>query len=188
MWIPEAIETERLVLRRFSLADAPRVALLAGEVEIAQTTLHIPHPYTVGAAESWILSQWNDMEHGLVFAITLLQAEGVIGAIGLHDINKEHHRAELGYWIGKPYWNRGYATEVGRAVIKYGFEALDLNRIYAMHFWKNPASGRVLQKIGMKHEGRLPQHVRKWEVFQDCELYGILKHEYEHPELYDTRK
>ena len=84
-------------------------------------------------------------------------------------------RAELGYWIGKPYWGQGYCTEAARATLDFGFEQLGLNRIFAHHFARNPASGRVMQKIGMTREGRLRQHVKKWDAFEDLELYGILK-------------
>ena len=83
--------------------------------------------------------------------------------------------AEMGSWIGKPYWNQGYATEAAKAIIKQGFEVMKLNRIHAHHFARNAASGKVLLKIGMKHEGTLRQHVVKWDKFEDIELYGILK-------------
>jgi [ribosomal protein S5]-alanine N-acetyltransferase len=85
----------------------------------------------------------------------------------------------LGYWIGKPYWGRGFCTEAARAVLRYAFTELGLNRVHAYHFHHNPASGRVLQKIGMTHEGLLRQHVKKWGQFIDNELYSILRSEFE---------
>jgi RimJ/RimL family protein N-acetyltransferase len=90
-------------------------------------------------------------------------------------IEGKFRRAELGYWIGRPYWGNGYCTEAGQAILEYGFQALNLNRIHAYHFKRNPASGRVMQKFGMKHEGTSPQHIMKWGVFEDVELYGILR-------------
>jgi ribosomal-protein-alanine N-acetyltransferase len=93
-------------------------------------------------------------------------------------IRRRHARAELGYWIGKRFWNDGYCTEASRAVVRYGFEALGLERILARYPPRNPASGRVMQKLGMVHEGRLRKHVRKWGQFEDLELYGILRKEY----------
>ena len=101
-------------------------------------------------------------------------ASTLIGAVGLR-LELDDRRAELGYWIGKPYWNQGYCTEAARAAIQFGFEQLELNRIFANHFVRNPASGRVMQKLGMVYEGRLRQHVKKWDAFEDLELYGILK-------------
>jgi RimJ/RimL family protein N-acetyltransferase len=112
------------------------------------------------------------------FAITHREKGFLIGGIGLNNINKEHENAELGYWIGKPYWGKGYCTEAARTVLKYGFEVMRLNRIHANHYTRNPASGRVMQKIGMKHEGHLRQHVKKWGKFEDSEVYGILRSEY----------
>ena len=114
-----------------------------------------------------------------VFAVTLRSEKTLIGSVGL-KIHREDRRAELGYWIGRPYWNQGYCTEAARAALEFGFRQLGLNRLFAHHFARNPASGRVLQKIGMTREGRLPQHVRKWDAFEDLELYGVLKGQWRH--------
>jgi len=172
------IETERLVLRSFTLADAPDVQRLAGDRDIASTTLNIPHPYEDGMAEQWIGKHQEKYEEGeLVFAIVLRSDQSLIGAIGL-NVNQQHDNAELGYWIGKPYWNQGYCTEAAEAVVRYGFEVLGLNRIHASHLKRNPASGRVMQKIGMTNEGCLRQHVKKWRVFEDVEKYGLLKSDF----------
>jgi [ribosomal protein S5]-alanine N-acetyltransferase len=84
----------------------------------------------------------------------------------------------MGYWIGKQYWGHGYCTEAAGAVVKYGFDVLRLNRLYAIHFTRNPASGRVMQKISMKHEGHLRQDQKRWGKFEDLEIYGILKSEF----------
>jgi len=174
------IETDRLLLRPFTLADAPDVQRLASERDIASTTLNIPHPYEDGMAEQWIEAHEERYEKGELanFAVVLRSDDSLIGSIGL-SINQQHADAELGYWIGKPYWNRGYCTEAAEAVVRYGFEVLGLKRICACHFKRNPASERVLRKIGMTHEGCLRQHVKKWGVFEDLEQYGILKSGYE---------
>ncbi|HSL71791.1 MAG TPA: GNAT family protein, partial [Longimicrobiales bacterium] len=100
-----------------------------------------------------------------------------LGAVGLR-IEQLHRRAELGYWIGVPYWSQGYCTEAARAVLRFGFEALELNRIHASYLARNPASGRVMQKLGMQYEGQLRQHVRKWDVFEDIVTYAILQSEF----------
>ena len=170
------LETERLVLRPFHAADAPEVMRLAGDAAIASTTMNIPHPYDLGMAEAWIGSHQEGFDEGRLvnFAITLREEDRLVGAIGL-VVAPAHAHAELGYWIGREHWNRGYATEAAQAVVRHGFEAVDLHRIHARHFARNPASGRVLQKIGMRHEGRQPQHVRKQDGFEDLELYGLLR-------------
>jgi [ribosomal protein S5]-alanine N-acetyltransferase len=89
------------------------------------------------------------------------------------------NQAELGYWIGKPYWGHGYCTEAAQAVLRYAFSDLAPVRVHASHFTRNPASGRVMQKIGMRHEGCRRQHVKKWDKTEDLEVYGILKLEWE---------
>ncbi len=170
------LETARLLLRPFRVADAADVQRLAGDFAVADTTLNIPHPYENGMAEKWIFNHrdWFERREQAIFAITLKMDGTLLGAVGLR-IQREDQRAELGYWIGKSYWNQGYSTEAARAVLGFGFEQLALNRIDAHHFVRNPASGRVMQKLGMTHEGCLRQHVRKWDAFEDLELYGILK-------------
>ena len=174
------LETERLLLRPFSLSDAADVQRLAGDFAIADTTQTIPHPYEGGVAEQWISNLAERFAQGKVatFAVVLKPQGTLIGAISLMEIEKGH-QAGVGYWIGKPYWNQGFCTEAGRAILRYGFEAWGLNRIHSCHFSRNPASGQVMRKIGMQHEGRRIQHGRKWDKFEDMELYGILKAEWQ---------
>ena len=174
------LTTTRLVLRACTLADAPEIQRLASDRDIASTTLRIPHPYEDGMAESWIATHQDsfDRGEGLSLGITLSSGGAIIGNIGL-TFNQAHDSAEMGYWIGKSYWNQGYGTEAAAAVLAYAFESLDLNRVYAAHYKRNPASGRIMQKIGMAYEGRLRQHVKKWEQYEDMEYYGILNSEYQ---------
>ena len=94
-------------------------------------------------------------------------------------INQEFEHAEMGYWIGKPYWGQGYAAEASLAVLAYGFDQLGLHRIWARHMRRNPASGRVMQKMGMLYEGCMCQHVKKWDEFEDVLIYACLKSECE---------
>jgi ribosomal-protein-alanine N-acetyltransferase len=173
------LETERLILRPFKQSDAEKVQELAGDKRIASTTLNIPHPYDDGMAEGWINTHEEKYKNGkgIVYAITSKDDGELIGAISL---NKpiDHHAAELGYWIGVPYWNNGYCTEAGKAVLKYAFQEVELNRVYALYLSRNPASGRVLEKLGMVHEGTLRKHVLKWGVYEDLEYVGILRSEW----------
>jgi RimJ/RimL family protein N-acetyltransferase len=168
------LETPRLILRGFVSADGPRVQQLAGDRAIAATTMNIPHPYPDGAAEEWIATHREtfDSGKGANFAVTLRSTGELIGGCGL-VIREIHKRAELGYYIGKQYWGNGYATEAAKAVIQYAFSR-GIHRVFAEHYHTNPASGRVLQKAGMKHEGTLRQHMIKWDQPMDCEVYGIL--------------
>ena len=173
------IDTERLLLRPFVMSDAKDIQRLAGDRAIADTTLNIPHPYEDGMAEDWISTHQPKFEAGELsnFAIVLQTSGELIGAIGLRIIPR-FERAELGYWIGRPYWKNGYCTEAGRAVLQYGFSVLKLNRIHASHLTRNPTSGRVMRKMGMANEGCARQHAKKWDRFEDLELYGILREQW----------
>lgn len=170
--------TLHLVLRPYSIWDAEDLQQLINDKDIASTMINIPHPYTLEDAIEFLgKREENYRETGsLQFAITH-KDDYFIGGIGL-SINKKHENGEIGYWIGKQYWGKGYCTEAAGAVVKYGFEVLGLNRIHATHMSRNPASGRVMQKIGMKYEGRLRQDRKKWDKFEDMELYGILRSDY----------
>jgi RimJ/RimL family protein N-acetyltransferase len=169
------LETDRLVLRPFARTDAPAVQALAGVRAIADTTLHIPHPYPEGAAAVWIATHeaaWA-AGTGVTYAMTERAGHALVGAIGL-VIVPDHACAELGYWVGVSSWNRGYCTEAARALLELGFGALALHRIQSRHLTRNPASGRVMQKIGMRLEGTLRDAVRKWDRFEDLDVYAIL--------------
>ena len=169
------LRTERLVLRPFTLDDAPAVQQLAGAYEVALNTLLIPHPYPEGAAEQWIATHQADFDEDRIMHFAIDDGQ-LAGAIGL--VFKGDGIAEIGYWLGVPFWRRGYASEAGREVMRYGFEELGLHRIFAMYFTRNPASGRVLQKIGMTYEGTLRQHLKKWDEYLDLACYGALREEW----------
>lgn len=179
MSLQPKIQTDRLLLRPFLFADAPDVQRLAGDRAIAATTLLIPHPYKDGMAEKWIATHAAGFADGklVVFAVTLPQTGELTGTVGM-TIDPVHARGELGYWMGKAYWNRGYCTEAAAAVVRYGFEFLGLNRVFANWLAHNPASGRVMEKIGMQREGRLAQHICKWGQFHDVEYFGITRKQF----------
>ena len=172
-----SLPTQQLLLRPFEPSDAPAVQRLAGSPEVALTTLNIPHPYPDGAAEQWIATHVPSWAQGrfLTLAITT-QLDGLVGAVSLH-LNATHRRGELGYWVGRPFWNRGYATEAAAAMMDYGFTQLGLNRILARHLTRNPSSGRVMAKLGMKLEGIQRQHMLVRGTFEDIAVHAILESE-----------
>jgi RimJ/RimL family protein N-acetyltransferase len=172
--------TVRLRLRPFGLADARDVQRLAGAREVFATTLLIPHPYPDGAAESWISTHAPRFAEGsgLDLAIVPKEGPGIIGAIGLTVTAKAHRRAELGYWLGVPWWGRGLMTEAVKAMLAHGFETLGLERIEAHHFVGNAASGRVMAKAGMRHEGCHRRYAWKGDTAHDVEMYAALKGEW----------
>jgi len=179
MTVRRILETERLRLRPYNEADLSELIPLVGAREVAATTLRIPHPYTEQDARAFLLLA---QEPARIWLATTLRSDGrQIGGIGL-TVDEQHQHAELGYWLGVAYWGQGYATEAAREMLRYGFEDLRLHRIFASHFKHNPASGRVLRKVGMRYEGCQREHVLKWDQFIDSELYGILRREWENHE------
>lgn len=175
------LRTERLTLGLVQPGDAARISELAGRKEIARETESIPHPYPEEEAERVVGRMRRQVAAGeaAVFAIRLDEEEGaLIGMVGLHP-EPEHDRAGVGYWIGVPYWNRGFATEAAGEVLRWGFAERGIRRVYARSFARNDASRRVLEKLGMRREGVLRSHVRKGEEYVDVELYGLLRPEWE---------
>jgi len=173
------LETSRLILRPFCKDDAATVQQLAGERLVADTTLNIPHPYEDGMAEQWIDTHKPEFEAETLatFAIVLREGEQLVGAISLR-IDRELSKGELGYWIGAPYWNLGYASEAATAILEYGFSDLGLNRISAKHLGRNPSSGRVMEKVGMLLEGTARQDTMKWGKYEDLVSYAILREDW----------
>lgn len=178
---PPTLRTKRFLLRPLRLDDASAIHDLAGDHAVASTTRSIPHPYEMGMAESFISTQSAEFQAGksATFAICHGKTGDLQGCIGL-IFSPQDESAELGYWIGKPFWGNGYATEASIEVIRYGFETRNMNRIYGCHMQRNPASGRVLEKVGMKKEGFGRQAIKKFGRFEDVCYYAILSSEFHH--------
>lgn len=173
------LRTERLLLRPLEPADAPRVRELAGDRAVADTTGTIPHPYPDGAAEEWVSTREEGWRSGR-FVVWALVPDGeaeLVGVVSL-ALDLANARAELGYWIGAPYWGRGYATEASRAAITFGFRVVGLNRVEATYLTRNPASGRVMEKLGMRLEGVFRQQFRKWGIYEDIAQRAVLRSEW----------
>ena len=97
-----------------------------------------------------------------------------MGAISLLELSTAHARAEVGYWVGVPYWGLGYATEAVRRLIPYATEAYGVTRFLGRCLARNPASARVMEKAGLSYEGRLVKHVLKNDEYEDVLLYGLV--------------
>ena len=169
------LRTDRLILRELALEDAPSLQRLAGEWEVARMMLFIPHPYEDGMAEEWIATCRPAYEAGerMTWAVALREKGTLVGSITLH-LHPLHDNAELGYWIGRPYWGCGYATEAAENAVRYGFEELGLHRIHSSRFGSNHASGKVMRKVGMSRDGTRPEHYKKWGAYEDRVDYGLL--------------
>ncbi len=173
------LKTARLTLRPFNLDDAKDVQELAGDKRISDTTLFIPHPYPDGLAEEWITSHKKlcDEDKEIVWAVTIKESNALIGAISIHP-RPEFNKGEFGYWIGVPFWNKGYASEALKEILRFGFEELKLNKMFAHHFMNNPASGKVMLKNGLKEEGYLREDIIKNGEYIDLRIYSMLRNEY----------
>jgi [ribosomal protein S5]-alanine N-acetyltransferase len=173
------LHTERLLLRPLLPDDAEPLERLAGDRAIADTMISVPHPFTRRDALDWITA-YGDAAPGphRYFATCLSGAGELVGITALRDIDEEHAQAELSFWIGRAHWGRGLASEAAGAALQYAFEVLGLNRVTAFHMLRNPASGRVLGRLGFRQEGVLRQRVRKWGVFEDVAAYAVLREEY----------
>jgi len=173
------LHTPRLTLRPFEVQDAPIVQRLAGVAEVALTTQNIPHPYGDGVAEEWIAAHDPAWEAGKFLTLAMVCADDrLVGAVALH-LDLAHRRGELGYWVGVPFWNQGFATEAARALVDFSFHELGLNRIQARHMTRNPGSGRVMQKVGMRPEGIHRQHIVAHGKTEDIAMYAILREEWQ---------
>lgn len=144
-----SIETNRLILRALRMSDAPRIARFCGDPGVGRMLAMTPLPYLDVAAEGWIMITRARAPLGrdYVFAIDL-EGEGLIGAVGAHK--RDGDAFEIGYWLGRPYWGQGYATEALSGLVA---EARSLGTLQAGHFVDNPASGRVLRKAGFAYTG-----------------------------------
>ena len=141
------LKTERLVLRAPCGSDVPAIVRFAGDRRVAQNTARIPHPYGAEDAEQFIASIKRE-DGGVTFAIVLDSS-----LIGICGIDLRPDSAELGYWLGAPYWGRGYATEAVRAVIDHAFSELGHEVLLSGARVSNPASRRVLEKCGFQWTG-----------------------------------
>ncbi|MDH5163015.1 GNAT family N-acetyltransferase [Heyndrickxia oleronia] len=169
------ISTERLVLRLFQKSDAEAVTKLCNNYNIYKNTLYLPYPYTLEDALTWIghhLDHFN-ADKSYEFAITDKENGRVYGAIALSN-NKKFNNGELAYWIGEEFWGNGYATEAAQAILRFAFDEKKYHKVFARYFHSNQASGRVMQKLGMKKEGIFIDHVKKENQYVDLVYYGII--------------
>lgn len=184
--VKTAFVTRRFLYRPAGMQDATTMVKHLSNPLISKTTLHIPHPYTHADAETWIARNAKEIAAGTAYTFVIIPKgkKNMIGAIGLH-LTAEHSRAEAGYWVAVPHWNKGIATEALGGILKYGFEVLRLNKIFATHIPENAASGSVMVKSGMTKEGTLRSHYKKERKYITVIQYAITRREYKkqnHPQ------
>lgn len=174
---PPSLSTARLVLRSPTLDDAPAIAALAADRRIADTTATLPHPYTTADAEWFVRHVTRPEADAEVWVITRAVDGELLGMIGLHA-SDDPAIVELGYWIGVPFWGQGIATEAARAGVDHAFRDRAIEVVFADHLTRNPASHRVMEKLGMTVEGVRRRRVRKWGVLEDLCGHAILADEW----------
>lgn len=143
-----SLRTRRLVLRPVCLGDAADIARHADDRQIAEMTSRIPHPYSLGDAEAFLRGLGDER----VFAVLDRATGTFIGVVGL-EAAASPGTVELGYWIGRPFWNRGYATEAAQAMLDHAFDTLDQDEVEVRCRVVNGASRRVIEKCGFAYRG-----------------------------------
>jgi len=181
MKTPHILETSRLRLRHIRFTDAPFIQLAAAERSVSDTMISIPHPFPEGEGERYVKRSIREIKNGksMAFVLELKEERKLCGMIEIREIERDHSQAELSFWLSSSCWGQGYMSEGVEGILHYGFEKLNLNRFYAYHMLRNPASGRVLEKNGFRREGILRQRVRKWGKFEDVALWAILRQDWQ---------
>jgi [ribosomal protein S5]-alanine N-acetyltransferase len=174
-----SIETERLILGKIETKDISNIILYANNSDISDNILNVPNPFTKEDAISLVNRQVQGYEDktAYVFGIFLKEFGEFTGIVSLH-LDKISNKAEMGYWIGVPFRNKGIATASVQEVLAFGFNTLKLNKIFATHFTDNISSGKVLINAGMIKEAVLKEHYLKNGLYKDVVQYRLTKHEY----------
>lgn len=174
------LETERLILRPVEESDAPALLPFVSDGDVAYNLTRVPHPYPAEQLVPFIRTCMAAMERRRQFdmVVTLKDTGRPIGMCSLDDVDWQHMRAEMGYYLGAPYWGQGYMTEAAKRLLEFGFWELGLERVYAYCFVRNTASAHVLEKIGMAREGLCRHAIKKDDGFLDVYIYGIIREEF----------
>ena len=174
------IETERLILRKLTMRDASDMFRYCQDKEVARHVLWEAHT-SILETRAYIrynLYQYRSGEPAS-WGIVLRETNRVVGTIGYMSYNADNSTVEIGYSLAREQWSKGLMTEALLAVIGETFRTLKVHRIEAMHFTDNPASGRVMAKCGMTHEGHMRERICCKGVFRDVEMWGILRKDWE---------
>lgn len=174
------LETPDLILRKPAMKDARDIFRYASDPEVARYVLWEPHR-SLGETRSFVRWLRSRIRAGYPssWVVVLKQTGTVIGTIGFIWYSETNRSAEIGYSFSREYWNRGYATQALGAVVDASFTSLPLNRLEAQHDVCNPASGRVMEKCGLRQEGILRDRIIKKGEYVDAALYAVLRSEWE---------
>ena len=173
------LETGRLILRRIEMRDAKDIFAYSKDPEVARHVLWSAQKELSEAKEycRYMMRRYRSDEPSS-WGIIDKQTDTLVGTIGYMDYNEDNGCVEVGYSLAKWMWNGGYMTEALHRVIGYTFESMDVNRIEAQHELQNPASGRVMEKCGMRKEGVLRQRLYNKGKYVDVALYAMIRDDY----------
>lgn len=172
----QVLNTEHMVLRPITPEDAEMVYRWMSDPEVCKYERWDPHPNS-GYSCGYIKAVYNyELETTYQWG---MEVNGeLIGCVSIVGVNDFDQKAVLGYCIARDFWSKGYATEAVNAVLMFMFQEVGINRIEASHSVNNKASGRVLEKVGMKFEGFASEYYYCRMGFQDSYLYGITKNQF----------
>ena len=171
------LESERLLLRPPGRRDVPAIVPLANDYDVAKNLSKLPHPYTAQDGEDFVARTEEKRAAGtdFTFAIAAKSDGALMGCAGLH-LNKGAF--ELGYWLGKPYWSQGYATEAARRLLLFAFEDLKADWVWAGWYHDNPRSGQVLAKLGCQPKGFEKRHCLARGMEIGCNITVLTREAY----------
>ncbi len=170
------LSTARLRLRPFALLDAEGLVRIGEGGSVADTTITVPHPLSRETAQRWLIDDLTRCSRvQKIFAVEDQLSSTLIGSVGFRHIDETHGQGELTFWFGPFAAGKGFATEASRALIEYGWRQLSLERVEAYFMRRNPASQRVLEKLGFRREAILKRRVQKRGAAEDVELWALLR-------------
>jgi ribosomal-protein-alanine N-acetyltransferase len=173
------LTTQRLVLRELRPSDAAAVLVFRGDPIVQKYDDPIIHSEAEARVFIDELHHEYVAQEGINWAVTRLDSDLVVAIFSLHHWSRHHRRAEAGYGLAHAYWGQGIASEALAAIVRFGFEQLDLNRVYAQTIADNHESVRLLERLGFRREGTFRKH--SWEddgTFHDSAMYGLLREEF----------
>lgn len=171
------LESERLLLRPPERRDIPALVPLANDYDVAKNLSTLPHPYTAAHGEEFVtrVEQQRATGTDYNFAITRKSDNGYLGGCGLH---LKDGKFEFGYWLGRPFWKQGFATEAAHRLLQFAFLDLAAESVWAGWYFDNPASGHVLEKLGCKANGRDKRACMARGTEVDCNLVILAREDF----------
>ncbi len=162
-------------LRKLKKSDAESIAKYADDMDIARYTT-LPHPYK--GAEDFIKKTQKDIRKKNGYELGIEHKGKIIGMMSITNIDHTNKNAEIGYWLGKPFWGRKFMKEAGKIILEFAFKEVGLERVYARVLIPNIASSKLLEKLGFQYEGKQRRAMIRFGEWYDAYTYSLLKEEF----------